>query len=202
IATIAVNVRSYVALAGIAPGVVSTVNLATAGPGGLANISANGTRTNSNQRTSNGISNVDTGSNGSVNVTLSLDSIQEFKMLTGVYQAEYGRSMGAQISVVTKSGSSDVHGSAYWFHRHDDLNGNSGMNNRNILPRSLFRFNDVGFTLGGPVYIPKIFKNRNKLYFFWSEEFQRQLRPQGVRQITVPTTLERSGDFSKSVDNN
>jgi hypothetical protein len=202
IENIAVNGRSYLALAGIAPGVVSTVNLATAGPGGLSNISANGTRVNSNQLTINGISNVDTGSNGSVNVTLSLDSIQEFKMLTGVYQAEYGRSMGAQISVVTKSGSSDLHGSAYWFHRHDDLNANSWLNNRNNLPRSLFRFNDLGFTLGGPVYIPKIFTNRQKLFFFWSEEFQRQLRPQGVRQITVPTALERTGDFSKSVDNN
>jgi hypothetical protein len=202
IENIAVNGRSYLALAGLAPGVVSTVNLATAGPGGLSNISANGTRTNSNQLTINGISNVDTGSNGSVNVTLSLDSIQEFKMLTGVYQAEYGRSMGAQISVVTKSGSSDLHGSAYWFHRHDDLNANNWLNNRNNLPRSLFRFNDVGFTVGGPVYIPKIFKNRQKLFFFWSEEFQRQLRPQNVRQITVPTALERTGDFSKSVDNN
>src|SRR5262249_4584144 len=207
IATIAVNVRSYVALAGIAPGVVSTVNLATAGPGGLANISANGTRTNSNQRTSNGISNVDTGSNGSVNVTLSLDSVQEFKMLTGVYQAEYGRSMGAQINVVTKSGSSDIHGSAYWFHRHDGLNANSWINNRQPVgaggnPRTLFRFNDVGFTIGGPVYIPKILKSRQKLFFFWSEEFQRQLRPQGARNITVPTDLERKGDFSKSVDNN
>jgi hypothetical protein len=207
IENIAVNGRSYLALAGIAPGVVSTVNLATAGPGGLANISANGTRTNSNQLTINGISNVDTGSNGSVNVTLSLDSIQEFKMLTGVYQAEYGRSMGAQINVVTKSGSSDIHGSSYWFHRHDDLNANNWISNRQPIgaggqPRTLFRFNDVGFTLGGPVYIPKILKSRQKLFFFWSEEFQRQLRPQGARNITVPTTLERSGDFSKSVDNN
>ena len=56
---------------------------------------------------------------------VSLDSVQEFKIPTGVYQAEFGRSMGAQISVVTKSGSSQFHGSGYWFHRHDDLNSNS-----------------------------------------------------------------------------
>ena len=104
---IAVNGRSYLDLVKLVPGVVSTVSLATAGPGGLGNISANGTRTNSNQLTINGISNVDTGSNGGANVTMSLDSIQEFKILTGVYQAEYGRSMGAQISVLTKSGTSD-----------------------------------------------------------------------------------------------
>jgi len=199
---IAVNSRSYLDLVKLVPGVVSTVNLQTAGPGGLSSISVNGTRVNSNQLTINGISNVDTGSNGSVNVTLSLDSVQEFKILTGVYQAEYGRAMGAQISVVTKSGTSDLHGSAYWFHRHDDLNANNWFNNRNGLPRNLFRFNDLGFTVGGPVYIPKILKSRQKLFFFWSEEFQRQLRPQGFRQLTVPTAAERGGDFSKSVDNN
>jgi hypothetical protein len=199
---IAVNSRSYLDLVKLVPGVVSTVNLQTAGPGGLSNISVNGTRTNSNQLTVNGISNVDTGSNGSVNVTLSLDSVQEFKILTGVYQAEYGRSMGAQISVVTKSGSSQIHGSGYWFHRNDSLNANNWLNNRNGLPRNIFRFNDQGFTLGGPVYIPKILPSRQKLFFFWSEEFQRQLRPQGAHNVTVPTAAERTGDFSKSVDNN
>src|SRR5215469_7297927 len=176
---IAVNSRSYLDLVKLVPGVVSTVNLQTAGPGGLSNISVNGTRVNSNQLTINGISNVDTGSNGSANVTLSLDSVQEFKILTGVYQAEYGRSMGAQISVVTKSGTSDLHGSAYWFHRHDSLNANNWFNNRlpvggGYLPRNLFRFNDLGYTVGGPVYIPKVLTSRQKLFFFWSEEFQRQ----------------------------
>ena len=199
---IAVNGRSYLDLVKLVPGVVSTVSLATAGPGGLANISANGTRTNSNQLTINGISNVDTGSNGSVNVTMSLDSIQEFKILTGVYQAEYGRSMGAQISVLTKSGTSEFHGSGYWFHRNDSLNANNWLNNRNGLPRNLFRFNDQGWTIGGPVYIPKVLKSKEKLFFFWSEELQRQLRPQGFRPLTVPTALERKGDFSQSVDNN
>jgi hypothetical protein len=199
---IAVNGRSYLDLVKLVPGVVSTVSLATAGPGGLGSISANGTRTNSNQLTINGISNVDTGSNGGANVTMSLDSIQEFKILTGVYQAEYGRSMGAQISVLTKSGSSEFHGSGYWFHRHDGLNANNWLSNRNNLPRQLFRFNDLGATIGGPVYIPKILRNRQRLFFFYSEEFQRQLRPQGARQLTVPTALERKGDFSQSVDNN
>jgi hypothetical protein len=198
---IAVNSRSYLDLVKLVPGVVSTVNLQTAGPGGLANISVNGTRVNSNQLTINGISNVDTGSNGSVNVTLSLDSVQEFKILTGVYQAEYGRSMGAQISVVTKSGTSQYHGSGYWFHRNEGMNANNWFNNRNGLPRNLYRFNDLGFTFGGPVYIRKLLETKDKLFFFWSEEFQRQLRPEAVRQITVPTDLERQGDFSKSVDN-
>jgi len=199
---IAVNSRSYLDLVKLVPGVVSTINLETAGMGGLSNIAANGQRVNSNQLSINGISNTDTGSNGSQNVTLSLDSIDEFKMLTGVYQAEYGRAMGAQISVVTKSGSSDLHGSGYWYHRNESMNANSWMNNRNNVARNLFRFNDQGWTLGGPVYIPKILKNRNKLFFFWSEEIQRQLAPYGAHYVTVPTAAERTGDFSHSVDQN
>jgi len=197
-----VNSRSYLDLVKLVPGVVSTINLETAGMGGLSNIAANGQRVNSNQLSINGISNTDTGSNGSQNVTLSLDSIDEFKMLTGVYQAEYGRAMGAQISVVTKSGSSDLHGSGYWYHRNESMNANNWVNNRNGVARGLFRFNDQGWTLGGPVYIPKILKSRSKLFFFWSEEIQRQLQPFGAHYVTVPTDLERAGNFSKSVDQN
>ena len=199
---IAVNSRSYLDLVKLVPGVVSTINLETAGMGGLSNIAANGNRVNSNQLSINGISNTDTGSNGSQNVTLSLDSIDEFKMLTGVYQAEYGRAMGAQISVVTKSGTSNFHGSGYWYHRNEGMNANNWKNNRDGLPRNLFRFNDQGWTLGGPVLIPKLNRNNDKFFFFWSEEFQRQLQPFSARNVTVPTDLERAGNFSKSVDQN
>ncbi len=201
---LAVNSRSYLDLVKLVPGVVSTVNLQTAGTTGLGSIAANGARANQNQLTINGIGDVDTGSNTTQNITLSLDSVQEFKILTSAYQAEYGRSSGAQISVVTKSGSSDFHGTGYWFHRNEGLNANNWMNNFKDLPRQLFRFNDAGYTLGGPVYIPKskILESKNKLFFFWSEEFQEQLRPQGARHVTVPTALERQGDFSQSVDQN
>lgn len=199
---ILVNSRSYLDLVKLVPGVVSTINLQTAGTGGLSNIAANGNRLNSNQVMINGISDTDTGSNGSQNVSLSLDSVEEFKILTGVYQAEYGRAMGAQISVVTKSGTSDFHGSGYWYHRNEGMNANNWKNNRDGLPRNKFRFNDQGWTLGGPVLIPKLNRNRDKLFFFWSEEFQRQLQPNSARYVTVPTDLERQGNFSKSVDQN
>jgi hypothetical protein len=204
---LAVNSRSPLTLVGLAPGVVNTANLSVGGPGGVANISANGVRPNSNQLNINGISNVDTGNNGGPNATLSLDSIAEFKILTGVYQAEYGRAMGVQINMVTKSGSNDFHGTGYFFHRNDSLNANTWTNNRLPIgnggnPRSLFRLNDVGFTIGGPVWIPKVFNGRQKLFFFVSQEYQRQLRPQGVRNVTVPTVAERGGDFSNTVDSN
>ena len=200
---VAVNGRGYLALAALAPGIVSTVNLQTAGSGGLGSISANGARTSQNNLTLDGIGNVDTGSNGGQLATVSLDSVQEFKILTSNYQAEYGRSSGAQISVVTKSGTNDFHGSGYLFHRHEGLNANNWKNNRDGNAKSKYRYNDPGYTIGGPVTIPKLFnRGRDKLFFFWSQEFQQQLVPQGVRNVTMPTELERRGDFSQTVDQN
>jgi len=198
-----VNSRSYLDLTKLIPGVVSTVNLQTAGHGGVGSISANGARTNQNNLTLNGIGNVDTGNNGDQLATISLDSVQEFRILTSNYQAEYGRSSGAQISVVTKSGSSEFHGSGYLFHRNDSLNANNWKNNRDGLQRNKFRFNDAGYTIGGPIYAPKFETyTKNKAFFFFSQEYQNQLKPQGARNYTVPTALERTGDFSQSVDKN
>lgn len=199
---VAVNGRSYLALAALTPGVVSTGNFQTAGTGGLGNISANGARMNQNQLTLNGISNVDTGNNGDQLATISLDSVQEYRILTGIYQAEFGRSSGAQISVVTKSGTNQFHGSGYYYRRHDSLNANDWLSNRDGRPRKLYRFNNPGYTVGGPIWIPgtRFNKDRNKLFFFWSQEYQDQLQPEAVRRVTVPTELERQGNFSQSID--
>src|SRR5260221_9978249 len=149
---IAINGRSYLPLVALIPGVTTAPNLQTAGHAGIGNISANGGRANQNNLTLDGVGDVDTGNNGDQLATISLDSVQEFRVLTSNYQAEYGRSSGAQISVVTKSGSSEFHGSGYLFHRHEGLNANNWKNNRDGLPRNLFRFNDPGYTIGGPGY--------------------------------------------------
>ena len=200
---IALNGRSYLPLVLLTPGVTTFPNLQTAGHSGVGAISANGGRQNQNNLTLDGIGNVDTGNNADQLATLSLDSVQEFRILTSNYQAEYGRSSSAQISVVSKSGTRDFHGSGYWFHRHEGLNANNWMNNRNNQPRKLQRYNDLGYTIGGPVYVPNHFNsNKDKLFFFFSQEYQRQLNPQNVRNQTVPTLLERQGDFSQSVDKN
>jgi hypothetical protein len=202
IENIAVNGRSYLAFVTLTPGVVSTANFQVAGTGGLGAISANGTRTNQNQLTLNGISNVDTGNNGDQLATISLDSVQEYRILSGTYQAEYGRSAGAQITVVSKSGTSGFHGSGYYYRRHDSMNANTWLRNRDGLPRQLYRFQNPGYTIGGPAYIPGVFnRNKDRLFFFWSQEYQRQLQPEGPRTVTVPTELERRGDFSQSLDN-
>ena len=209
IQNIGVNGRSYLSLTRLAPGVVNNNNYQVAGHAGLAGISANGARANQNNLTLDGVGNVDTGNNGDQLATVSLDAVAEFKILTSNYQAEYGRSSGAQISVVTKSGSNEFHGSGYLYHRHEGLNANNWVNNREKLPRQFFRFNNFGYTIGGPVYLPHfgeggpaVWSGKNKLYFFVTQEFQRQLRPQAIRNVTVPTELERLGDFSQSKDNN
>ena len=201
IENIEVNGRNPLEMTRLIPGVVNNTNFQVGGTGGLGNIQVNGNRGSSNMLTINGINNMDTGNNGSQNVTVSLDSTQEFKILTGIYQAEYGRNAGAQISVVTKSGTDQFHGSGYWYHRHDDLNANSWINNAKGLPRNLFRYNDPGYTIGGPIFIPKLLpQTRNKLFFFFSQEWQQQLAPNSPRNVQIPTALERQGNFSQSVD--
>jgi hypothetical protein len=209
IENIEVNGRNPLDLAKLIPGVVSTANFSLGGIGGLNGLNVNGERASQNNLTINGTSAVDTGNNGQQTAVLSIDSISEFKMLTGTYQAEYGRSMGGQIALVTKTGSQEFHGSGYFYHRNDGLNANTFLNNARpsfglpALPKPLFRYNDPGYTIGGPIFIPKVFeKVRHKAFFFWSQEFQRQLSPNAARNALVPTDLEKQGDFSKSVDNN
>jgi Carboxypeptidase regulatory-like domain/TonB-dependent Receptor Plug Domain len=141
---IEVNGRNPLDMAKLIPGVVDTANFSVGGVGGLSGLQVNGNRGTENQLTINGIGDIDTGANGGQNVTVSLDSMAEFKILTGTYQAEYGRNAGAQISLVTKSGTDQFHGSGYFYHRHDDLNANTFLNNVRGLPRNLFLFNDPG----------------------------------------------------------
>ena len=173
---------------------------------GANNFTANGTRPSQNQVSINGIGDVDTGNNGGMNVSVSNDSIAEFKVLTAAYQAEFGRSAGAQVQLVTKSGTAEFHGSGYLYHRNEGLNANTFLNNIRpqfglaVTPKPLFRYNDPGYTIGGPVYIPKVFeKTRSKVFFFWSQEWQNQLVPNTAHNVTVPTALERMGNFSQSV---
>lgn len=201
--SIQVNGRNPLDLTKLIPGVVSTANFSIAGIGGLQNLNVNGNRGSQNQMTINGINAVDTGNNGQQSVVLSMDAIAEFKILTSSYQAEFGRSVGGQISLVTKTGTSQYHGSGYFYHRNESLNANTYLNNLRGLQRPLFRYNDPGYNFGGPVYIPKVFEqnSQKKLFFFWSQEFQRQLTPSPARNVLVPTALERQGDFTQSLDN-
>jgi hypothetical protein len=188
---LAMTGRNFLDLARTIPGIVYT--------GGLGGIQANGNRGNQNNLLLDGVTNVDTGSNGGVLATTNIDMIAEFKVTTNSQPAEFGRSSGAQIQVVTKSGTQDFHGTGYIFHRHEGLNANTWRNNIEGRPRQFYRYNYAGFNVGGPVYIPgKFNKDKNKLFFFIGWEWQNQLVPQGLRNVTVPTQLERQGNFSQS----
>ena len=203
---IEVNGRNPLDMAKLVPGVQFTTGTSYAigsSSNGANDFTVNGARPSQNQLSINGIGNVDTGNNGGMNVAVSIDSIAEFSILTGSYQAEYGRSVGGQINMVTKSGSDSFHGSGYWYHRNDGLNANTFLNNARGLAKPLFRYNDPGYTIGGPVYIPHLLERyKHKMFFFFSQEWQRQLSPNTPKNVLVPTALERKGDFSQSLNNN
>ncbi|HEU0119822.1 MAG TPA: carboxypeptidase-like regulatory domain-containing protein [Bryobacteraceae bacterium] len=150
-----------------------------------------------------GMAGNDLGNPDTASSSISMDAIAEVKVLLNNYQAEYGRNGGAFINVVTKSGTKDFHGSAYYFKRHEKLNANDFFNNLNGRSRPIYRHDIAGFTFGGPVSIPGLFNNnREKLFFFYSFENLGTKSPRPLSQVTVPTALERNGDFSQSYDLN
>ncbi|HLH18785.1 MAG TPA: carboxypeptidase regulatory-like domain-containing protein [Bryobacteraceae bacterium] len=133
---------------------------------------------------------------------INLDSIAEVKVLQNSYPAEYGPSASGVINLVTKSGTQQFHGSVYYYNRNEAFNANNFFNNRQGIPRQRYRFNTVGETLGGPIYIPKHFNtSRQKLFFYFSQEIDPNQVPNSISTFTVPTALERQGNFSQSYKN-
>jgi len=125
------------------------------------------------------------------------EMFQEFKLLTGAYSAEYGRFGGGVETFVSKSGGNDIHGAAFWYARRDIFNANSWANNAANRPRPKERFNEAGFAVGGPVWVPKVYDGRNKT--FWFVTYSRDLRPASISTVTstVPTVKMKNGDFSE-----
>jgi hypothetical protein len=167
-------------------------------------ISINGARTGANNWTVDGADINDSGSNGTLLNTPGIDAIQEFTLERSNYDASFGRSGGGQIVVATKSGTNQFHGSAYEFNRNNFYNANTFGARAAIAagqPPSanetpIERYNDYGFTIGGPLFIPKLYHpDKNKTYFFWSEEWRKASTP-GTNTITVPTAAELGGVFS------
>lgn len=143
------------------------------------------------------------GNNFNNTVTVSQDSIAEVKVLLSNYAAEYGRSSGASINVVTKSGTRGFHGLGSYFKRHEQFNANNYFNNQQNVAKSRYRYNTWNYNVGGPVLLPGGFnRSRNKLFFFFSQEYWPLKGSSALTQLTVPTALERTGDFSQSLDLN
>jgi len=132
---------------------------------------------------------------GGVIYVPSMESVEEAKIQTNAFTAEYGWSTGNMYNVITKSGSSSFHGDAFEFLRNSDLDSNFFFNNAHGIPRTPFRRNQFGIAGGGPLYIPGIYKQRNKTFFFAYYEGLRQGTP-GPLTTTVPTSAEISGNFS------
>lgn len=127
----------------------------------------------------------------------SVEGIQEFRIQTNAYSAEYGRSGGGLVTLVTKSGTNDIHGSLYEFHRNSFFDSNNFFLNRVGRPLASFKRNQFGFSLGGPIVIPKVYSGRNLTFFFTDYEGQRILAA-SLAQHTLPTERERRGDFTQT----
>jgi outer membrane receptor protein involved in Fe transport len=127
------------------------------------------------------------------------DAVGEFRVLESNYSSEYGRNAGGIVSVVTKSGTNSLHGSAYDYVRNNDFDANSFFNNQQGLAVPVLKRNQFGATIGGPVVVPKIVNGRNKLFFFFSYEGQRQTALDiSPGKVTTFTPAEAQGDFSQS----
>ena len=156
--------------------------------------SINGGRANGNEFLLDGAPNSAASQNQPV-INANPDMVQEFKVETNSFAAEYGRSTGGVFNVVTRSGTNAMHFSAYEFFRNDKLNANDWFANRSGTARAPFKFNQFGGTLGGPVSIPKIYDGKNRTFFFFNTEIVRFLQGQTFT-ATLPDPRHLTGDFS------
>ncbi|HQR32845.1 MAG TPA: carboxypeptidase regulatory-like domain-containing protein [Blastocatellia bacterium] len=217
---LSLNNRNWVQLVTLSPGVsndlADQVYVGTTNPSGQANtvnISVNGARSSQNTFTVDGADVTDRGSNITIQAYPSVDSIGEIKVLRSLYPAESGRSGGGQVNVITRSGGSQFHGSAYEFLRNEVLNANDYLTNSTLNPafgrtsdgkakRPPFRYNNFGWTLGGPILLSKkVFgplgwdEAKERLHFFFAQEYRRDRRAAPAATVTVPDENLRKGVF-------
>jgi len=159
-------------------------------------LSINGSRTLNSEFTVDGVS-VVSGSTGGVQTLPPADAIREVKVLTSAYSAEYGRTSGGTVTMVINSGTDLYHGGVYEYFRNEDLNANNYFNNLRGQQRPQDRYNLFGAKLGGPIWIPKIYKGKERTFFFFDYEGLRRSAP-FTSISSVPSAAFRSGDFSAS----
>ena len=190
--------RNTYALAMLVPGVrpSSGVNNLVADQISTVAYSINGMRSNANEFLLDGAPNTAPAQNQPV-INANPDMVQEFKVETNNFSAEYGRAAGGVFNVVTKGGTNNIHFSAYEFFRNDKLNANDWFANRSGTKRAPFRFNQFGGTIGGPVVIPKLYNGRNKTFFFANTEIAKFV--QGITFTAIlPDPRQLTGDFSQA----
>jgi Carboxypeptidase regulatory-like domain len=169
---------------------------------GGTNVSFNGQRASHNLYMIDGGENYDRGGGGGISTMPSPDAISEFKALTSNFSAEFGQGSGGVMTMVLKSGTRDLHGSAWEFLRNDAFDANTFFANRNGQSKPELRYNNFGYNIGGPVFIPKVYnKDRNRTFFFWNQEWRRLI--QGSQSSVSPAFPQafRNGDFSSLLKN-
>ena len=205
ISDLELNGRNFVALALLVPGAapVGGWDSSAIGVGSWLGISFNGGRMFYNNWEVDGGNNTDEGSAGSLNTYPSLDTIAEFRISTSNYGAEMGKHSGATIEVATKSGTREFHGALFEYLRNDALDANDWFVNRQInppgghAPKTPLKWNDFGYNLGGPFYIPGHYnQDKSKTFFFWSQNW-RKYRQGSVFSLGAPSRRMRQGDFSE-----
>ncbi|MCA1620252.1 MAG: TonB-dependent receptor [Acidobacteria bacterium] len=208
--------RDFTKLLELVPGVSSDLSDETNfGLTNVVSVSINGMRRNGVNYLVDGVSNTDVGSNITLLSTPTVDSIKEFKVLSSNYTAEIGRSGGGTVTVVTRGGENNFHGSIYDFARNNRFNANTFFNNRRgrnavtglpNAPTPRLRYHNFGGTFSGPVMLPRfgeggpaVWSGRDRTFFFFSHEQRRVTR--GITQsvATVPSLAQRAGDFSQNL---
>ena len=194
------NGRNYAALVTLVPGLSAPNEGGAFGTRGTGldshvDVSVNGNQSNANMWTVDGVNNMDVGSNATLLVFPSIDSIAEFRVERNSFSAEYGQAQGAVINLVTKGGSNEFHGSLFEFFRNDKLNANDWFSNQAGIKRAPLRYNNFGGNFNGPIV-------KDKVFFFWSEEWRRERRGTGPLRALVPTAEERRGNFSGALTGN
>lgn len=189
------NGRNFTQLTTLIPGVSNQTGQdeGTVGVYGSVAFSINGGRTEYNNWELDGGDNMDNGSNSTLNTYPSEDAIAEFKVLTSNYGAQYGRNGSGTVEIVTKSGTQQFHGDLYEFVRNNDFNA------RNFFQPTVpeYKKNDYGYTIGGPVFIPKLYNTgKQKTFFFFSQEWHKDVVPGQTFNQQVPSAQERQGNFS------
>jgi hypothetical protein len=195
ITQLVLNGRNFTQLVTLTPGVINQTGQdeGETGVNGSVAYSMNGGRTEYNNWEVDGSSLMDNGSNTTLNVYPNVDAVAETEVLTSNYGAQYGRNASGTVLSQTKSGTEHFHGDVFEFLRNDAFNA------RNYFETSVptYKKHDYGFTVGGPVFIPKLYKPASaKTFFFYSQEWRHENVPATVFNQSVPSTAERTGNFS------
>jgi len=207
VADLPLNIRNPIMLSVLTPGIIHTSGTQHLNPfsnSGISSWSINGGRGTNNEFLLDGAPN-NAVYNGVNNIAYvpSVDAVEEFKVMTGIYDAQYGRTGGGVINVSIRSGNNAWHGSGYEFLKRTRFNANTFANNSKAAPRQGNALDQYGFTLGGPITVPKLYRGKDKSFFFFAFEDYREDTYYPSESISsVPTVDQRRGDFSKTFDNN